>query len=372
MKRLRHDLNHLVSAALLVVALAAILTGVVAHLWDLNDFRYHTWAGYAMTGFALAHVWLNWGRLTSYARFRFRRRSPATTRRAVITPPVPTRPAEVVRGALLSRRGVVGGTLGLAVGLVGGRGLRQPPVIPHGSDVGVVYHEWSKPGVLDALGSVADWGEQPAKYKTYPRAARTALVGEPQAGLATEQAIMQRRSTREFSRAPLSSEQLSQLLRLTGGRSGERWGNRLRTAPSSGALYPIELYPVVLNVDGVDPGVHHYAVADHTLELVRSGDLRGAVVQHGLLQDWLGDAGVVLYLTVIFQRMRFKYRDRTYRYGLIEAGHLGQNIYLAATSMGLGACAVGAFMDDRVNAMLGVDGREEAAVYMVAVGSRAV
>ena len=66
--------------------------------------------------------------------------------------------------------------------------------------------------------------------------------------------------------------------------------------------------------------------------------------------------------------MRFKYQDRTYRYGLIEAGHLGQNIYLAATSMGLGACAIGAFMDDEINEMLGVDGEEEAAVYMLGVG----
>ena len=73
-------------------------------------------------------------------------------------------------------------------------------------------------------------------------------------------------------------------------------------------------------------------------------------------------------MTVIYQRMRWKYQDRTYRYGLIEAGHIGQNLYLAATSMGLGACSVGAFMDDAINAMLGVDGTEEAAIYMLAVG----
>ena len=370
MKRLRHDLDHLISAALLVVALAAILTGVVAHLWDLNDFRYHTWAGYAMTGFALAHVWLNWGRLTNYARFRLRGFRRSVPPRRVPAPALPTRPAEVARGVLLSRRGLVGGTFGMAAGLLAGRGLRQPPSIPEGSDVGVVYHEWSKPGVLDAFGSVADWGEQPPKYKRYPDAVRTALVGEPRPGLATEEAILQRRSIREFGDRPMSGEELSQLLRLVGGLSGERWGNRLRSAPSSGALYPIEVYPVVLNVEGVEPGVHHYSVEDHALELLQPGDFRGDVVRHGLLQDWLGDTGVVLYMTVIFQRMRFKYRDRTYRYGLLEAGHLGQNTYLAATSMGLGACGVGAFLDDGVNRMLGVDGREEATVYMLGVGTR--
>lgn len=87
------------------------------------------------------------------------------------------------------------------------------------------------------------------------------------------------------------------------------------------------------------------------------------------MQEFLGEANVVLFMTVIFQRMRFKYQDRTYRYGLIEAGHLGQNAYLAATSMGLGACAIGAFMDDDINAMLGVDGKNEAAIYMLAIGS---
>ena len=122
------------------------------------------------------------------------------------------------------------------------------------------------------------------------------------------------------------------------------------------------------HVDGLSPGVYHYAVQDHALEQVRVADLRETVVRQGLMQQFLGQANVVLFLTVIFQRMRWKYQDRTYRYGLIEAGHLGQNVYLAATSMGLGACAIGAFMDDEINAMLGVDGVEEAAIYMLSVG----
>ena len=92
------------------------------------------------------------------------------------------------------------------------------------------------------------------------------------------------------------------------------------------------------------------------------------VVDQGIAQEFLGECGVVLFLTMILQRMRPKYQDRSYRYGLLEAGHLGENAYLAATSMGLGACGVGAFMDDAMNEMLGVDGVEEAAVYMLAAG----
>ena len=115
-------------------------------------------------------------------------------------------------------------------------------------------------------------------------------------------------------------------------------------------------------------GVYHYAYREHALERIRHGDYRAKVVEQAIAQEFLGECGVVLFLTMIMQRMRPKYQDRSYRYGLLEAGHLGENAYLAATSMGLGACGVGAFMDDQINEMLGVDGVEEAAVYMLAAG----
>jgi SagB-type dehydrogenase family enzyme len=121
-------------------------------------------------------------------------------------------------------------------------------------------------------------------------------------------------------------------------------------------------------VAGLEPGVYHYAYVDHALELVRGGDFRQRVVEQGLMQEFLGQCGAVVFLTQILQRMRPKYQDRSYRYGLVEIGHIGQNVYLAATSMGLGACGIGAFMDDDINAMLGVDGTEEAAIYMLAIG----
>jgi SagB-type dehydrogenase family enzyme len=213
---------------------------------------------------------------------------------------------------------------------------------------------------------VANWGERPPQFKVYTGAAPVGLPSPDFAGgIATEDAIRERRSSREYAGRALSAGELSRLLFLTAGET--RPGRR--SYPSSGALYPIEVYPVVHNVDGVPPGVYHYGVREHALATVRTGDFRQAVVRQGLLQEFLAAANVVLFLTVIFQRMRFKYQDRTYRYGLIEAGHVGQNAYLAATSMGLGACGVGAFLDDEMNRMLGVDGREEAAVYMLSVGA---
>lgn len=371
-RRLRQDLDHLNSALLLLVTVAAIVTGVVAHVWDLDEFRYHVWAGYGLVAFSAVHVVLNWGRLTSYARFRLRSVRP---RVAPAAPPAARRPTGTtaatgdagVRGALVSRRGLLGLAAGGTVGLLGGRGLPGGPDVERGGDIALTYHQWSKPGVDDALGTLVSWGTTPPLYKRYPG---RELVPLPEPvlddGLSAEEAMTRRVSVRDHRGATMGLDQLSRLLALAGGL---REGGRRRTTPSSGALYPIELYPVVHDVKGLEPGVYHYAVADHGLHRLRSGDLRTETVRHGLMQEFLGTANVVLYVTMLLPRMRPKYRERSYRYGLIEAGHVGQNVYLAATSMGLGPCAVGAYTDDAVDQLLGIDGTEELSVYMLSVGT---
>jgi SagB-type dehydrogenase family enzyme len=384
MTRLRHDLNFVSSAGLILSGLTTGITGVVADLWDLNDFWYHTVSGYVMGGFAVLHVALNWGRMVGYAKFRLRAAwarpaasapaRPATTAvRPTATDPLgdpgPVKPLHQLTRTTLSRRGLLGLAVGGVGGLVLGRGLRPPPPIPAGSDVGVIYHQWSKPGVIDALGSVANWGQPVELYKTYP-GARIVALPEPrlEGGLPAARAIATRRSTRSYSGQPISLDELSRFLFLTSGISSDKFGNARRTAPSAGALYPIEVYPIVHNIDGIERGVYHYAYREHALELIRAEDMRSRVVEHGLGQEFLGQCGAVLFVTMILQRMRPKYQDRSYRYGLLEAGHVGENAYVAATEMGLGACGVGAFMDDAMNEMLGVDGVEEAVVYMLAVG----
>jgi SagB-type dehydrogenase family enzyme len=239
---------------------------------------------------------------------------------------------------------------------------------PVGNDAGMIYHRLSRPGVADAIDSVVTWGTQPAPPKQYPGAPVVDLPAADGAAAPAGDlygAVVRRHSVRDYADRPLTLDQLSSLLFLTAGR--RPYGGR--TVPSSGALYPIEVYAVVNAVDGLDRGLYHYDAERHALRVVDRRDLRGRVVQQGLGQSFLGDAGVVLCLTIIPDRMRFRYRHRSYRYGLIEAGHLGQNTYLAATAMGLGACAVGAFFDDDLNDMLGVDGRREAGVYVLAVGT---
>lgn len=147
---------------LLVLAVSAILTGIVAQLWDLNDFRYHTWAGYAMAAAALVHVWLNWRQVMTYTQFRLGRRAKPGPRPVRQREPVAA--GQIARGVVLSRRGLLGLTIDGLGGLVPGAGLRPAPALSASSDVGLVHHEWSKPGLRDAVGTLMDWGVQPLLY----------------------------------------------------------------------------------------------------------------------------------------------------------------------------------------------------------------
>jgi SagB-type dehydrogenase family enzyme len=369
LRRLRQDLDHLNSWLLLAVTAGTIVTGLVVHLWDLHGFTWHTYLGYALIVAVVVHFLLNHRQLFAYTGFRLRRglhRVRGGSRPAPPTAPEPRGVADTTRKVLLSRRGLVGLALGGAGGYLLGHGLRPPPTLERGSDLGLVYHQWSsEPGMIDAVGALANLGRQPPLYKSYDDAVRLALPPAPTSGgLTVETALARRQSSRAYSVDPMTAQELSRVLLLTAGLSS---GGR-RHHPSSGALYPIETYTVVHNVTGVESGVYHYNSENHLLDQVRAGDFRSYVVEHGLNQQFLGECAVVLYLTMIFQRMRFKYGERSYRYGLIEAGHLGQNLYLAATSIGLGACAVGAYDDQGIDQLLGIDGREEVSVYLLSLG----
>ena len=185
-------------------------------------------------------------------------------------------------------------------------------------------------------------------------------------GLSVEKAIAKRRSERSFSGKTMSLAELSHILYYSSGITDKRTG--LRAAPSAGAAYPIEVYPVISNVEDLTRGIYRYIVASHELELVREGDFRQEMAQAARGERMIMRANVVLVLSAIFHRTQRRYRERAQRYILFEAGHIAQNTYLVATSMGLGACAIGAFYDEDFNRLLGVDGREESVLYLVAVG----
>lgn len=210
--------------------------------------------------------------------------------------------------------------------------------------------------------------ERPPLYKEYPGRPRQALPPPLKASTTLDEALHTRRSIRRYAATPLSQDRLSYLLWAVAGVQHRVGDFNFRPAPSAGALYPIETYVVLNNVEGMPQGVYHYAVRPHALEELRTGDLSRDVVRATMGQRMHADAPVVFIWTAIFQRSKFRYHDRAYRYIHLDAGHIAQNLALAAVGMGLVSCQVGAYFDDEVNALIGVDGTEESVVYMSVAG----
>ncbi len=239
------------------------------------------------------------------------------------------------------------------------------------SGIGETFHRKTALSWRSALGNVFRLGpEKPPPYKMYKQSKRIKLPAPGHHGMPVEEAIQRRRSVRHYSSKKMSKAQLSQLLFAAQGITGKMYGQPLRTAPSAGALYPFEVYLVVNNVEGLSRGIYHYAVLEHELELLKTGDFRKDITDAGLKQDMLGESAVTFVLSAIFNRVCHKYGERGYRYVYMEAGHISQNIFLQAVSLGLGSVGVGAFLDSRVNQLIDVDGKTEAAIYLHAVGTR--
>lgn len=354
--------NWLVNLVMLPTAIWVAVTGIIAELFDINDFVLHKYPAFVLGILLAIHFWLRLSPWISGTRRLFSFQSSPTRAIKTSTPSVP---------ANVTRRNVLIGLVSLIAGFLAGNFLAptRRANLPTDEDIGVVYHHWSKPGNVSLISTMIDWGTQPPLFKEYTDAPKVALPAvPPRDGMSVEQAIMRRRSVRDYV-GELTLEELNRLLFYSTGINDLRWGSGLRAAPSSGAQYPIETYLVVNYVAGLTQGIYHYNIRDHALEQIRAGDFRQAIADAALGQEFFAKAGVVFVLTGIFQRARWRYQDRTYRYVMLEAGHIGQNIYLSAVAQGLGACAVGAFWDDDVNRLLGVDGKTEATLYLLTVGA---
>jgi SagB-type dehydrogenase family enzyme len=166
-----------------------------------------------------------------------------------------------------------------------------------------------------------------------------------------QQLLMERRSVRSFSAASLSLPQLGQLLWAAQGITHPEG---LRTAPSAGALYPLELYAVVGAVDGLKPGIYHYQPDGHRLKKVVDGDQREKLARASHGQSWIAMAAVVIAFGAIYERTTRKYGERGVRYVHMEVGYAGENLHLQVSALGLGTTVVGAFDDDAVAEVLGL------------------
>jgi len=188
--------------------------------------------------------------------------------------------------------------------------------------------------------------------------------------LVFEEALKKRRSVRSYTKEALSLTEISQLLFSAQGITTTYYGHKLRTAPSAGALYPFEIYLVVNNGEKLKSGIYHYLVEEHSLEIVKEGNFREKIKNATLGQEPVAQAGIVFLLTAVFERTTKKYGERGIRYIHIEAGHIGQNILLQATSLGLATVPMGAFSDQEVNKLIGIDGKKQSTVYLILVGKK--
>jgi SagB-type dehydrogenase family enzyme len=171
--------------------------------------------------------------------------------------------------------------------------------------------------------------------------------------VAVEWALALRRSVRAFAPEPLPLAALSQLLWAAQGITHP---DGLRTAPSAGALYPLEVYLVAGAVPEVRPGVYRYDPRRHRLSLASAGDVRAAVAEAALGQDWVAEAPAILVVAAVYERTARKYRERAARYVHMEVGHAAQNVYFQAAALGLGTTMVGAFRDEELARVLGIPG----------------
>lgn len=210
--------------------------------------------------------------------------------------------------------------------------------------------------------------------KRHPQRAAVALPPPRLPDVSLAQAVERRESRRTFADRPLPVAQLATVLHTAYGVThatrlpGNRNGQPLRAVPSGGALYPLELYLLVQRVEGLERGLYHYDPWRHALECLPPG-ADHAVGDLTAYPELLEPSAALLVVTAVFWRTRFKYALRGYRFALLEAGHLGQNVALAATALELAALPVGGVYDRRIEEVIGVDGVNESLVYVFALGT---
>ncbi|MBW2020280.1 MAG: SagB/ThcOx family dehydrogenase [Deltaproteobacteria bacterium] len=211
---------------------------------------------------------------------------------------------------------------------------------------------------------------RPSVYKNYPNADRVTL---PKPAFEETESLWrildQRRSRRHYTAEPISIQTLANLLWATQGITLSASEYQFRTAPSAGALYPVETYLSIHYVSDIRPGIYHYNILDFALEEITQGNFADRLARAALDQAMVAGGAALFIWTAIVLRSMWKYRNRCIRYIFMDAGHIAQNLQLAATALNLGCCPIGAFYDEEINQLLRIDGEEETAIYLAAVGN---
>jgi len=181
-----------------------------------------------------------------------------------------------------------------------------------------------------------------------------------------EQSLLQRRSTRSYTGEPITLQEVSQLLWAAQGITDVRG---FRTAPSAGALYPLEVYVVAGDVENLAPGIYKYDPNENELRLIVKGEKRSELAHAALSQSCVNEGALAIVISAVYERTTIKYGNRGIRYVHIEVGHAAQNLCLQAAAIGLGAVTVGAFNDEQVAKLLDMPEGEQP-LYIIPVGRK--
>lgn len=209
--------------------------------------------------------------------------------------------------------------------------------------------------------------------KRYPQAPRIALPTAPQMLQRDLGEVIRARQThRQYRDQAMTLDQIATLLFLGYGimryEAADPPRYPRRAVPSGGGVYPLEMYLLALRIDGLNPGIYHYDVYAHALEQLSVGKMREKLAKTLLYDELAQRAAATIVLSGVFERPRFKYGELGYRLVLLEAGHIGQNLCLLAEGCSLGVCPVVGFVEDDVNAILGLDGVDESTLYLFVIG----
>lgn len=183
--------------------------------------------------------------------------------------------------------------------------------------------------------------------------------------ISIEEAILKRRSVREYKDEPLTLKEISQILWSAQGITNSSWGGR--TAPSAGALYPLEVYLIVRKAENLGSGVYKYLPEGHKIKRILEKDISTDLARAALGQMFIAEAPVSLVISAVYSRTIGKYGDRGIQYVHLETGHAAQNVYLQVESLGLGTVTIGAFDDERIKEILTLS-EEEIPLYIMPIG----
>lgn len=221
--------------------------------------------------------------------------------------------------------------------------------------------------------------QPPPTFRTHPAARAVTPLDSGTADGEFFDVLMRRGSTREFDPdEPLGAGTFATLMRYSAAQHGAAETDSgctllKKTVASGGSLHPLEIYPLVMRIEGFEPGLYHYSVAEHAMEMLQpmaSETAKALATDFACGQAWCGSAAVALIMTLRFERSFWKYRNhpKAYRVLMMDTGHMSQTLYLISTALGLGACVTAAINDGDIADRIGLDAMEESAVAMFCCG----